>query len=92
MGEEAEDANFFDEIEACCNILHEFDADASILRYPCDKDMQSYFKKDVTLDFMNIAEFMESLIYSIDSIYSKLSYRNDYIAEAEYESEMRSQG
>lgn len=93
FGEETEDANYFDEIEACCNTLHEFDIDASIFRYPCNKDMQSYFKKDVTLDFMNVAEFMESLIHSIDNIDSELSYRNDYIdeAEAEYESEMMSQ-
>lgn len=92
FGEETKKANYFDEIEACCNTLHEFDTDASIFRYPCNKDMEIYFKKDLTLDFLNIAEFMESLIHSIDNINSELSYRNEHIdeAEAEIKSEMMS--
>lgn len=94
FGEEIEETNYLDEIEACCNALNNFDTDASIFRYPCNKDMQVYFKKDVILDFMNVAEFMESLIHSIDSIDSELSHRNDYIdeVEAEYRAEMMNQG
>ncbi len=83
--EETEETNYFDKIEVCCNTLNNFDKDASIFRYPCDKDMQVYFKKDVTLDFLNVAEFMESLINSIDYIEWELSNRNDYINEAEAE-------
>ena len=55
--------------------------------------MDLYFNKKTTLDFMNIAEFMESLIYSIDSIGNELNRRNDYIDEinAEYRAEMESE-
>lgn len=92
FGEETEETNYFDEIEVCCNTLHNFDTDASIFRYPCKKDMQVYFMKDVTLDFLNVAEFMESLINSIDNIYYELSYRNDYINEAEAEMRAEMEG
>ena len=45
------------------------------------------------MDFMNVAEFMESIIHAIDGIESELSARNEYIdeVEAEYRAEMEAE-
>ncbi len=92
-GEECSYTIYFNDITIACDKLQGFDGTASRFRYPCTKDMDLYFNKKTTLDFMNIAEFMESLIYSIDSIGNELNRRNDYIDEinAEYRAEMESE-
>lgn len=76
---------YFDDIGKCCEEIQGFDSDASKFRYPCDKSMNNYFKKDIKFDYMNIAELMESLIQSINGIDSELSFRNEYLDEAETE-------
>ena len=52
--------------------------------------MDFYFKKSKTLDFMNVAQFMESLIYAIKRVDAELSARNEYYDDmaAEYHAEM----
>ena len=47
--------------------------------------MDLHFNKQKTFDFMNVAEFMEGLIYAIDGIDSELGARNEYIDEIEFE-------
>lgn len=81
-GEDGAESYFVD-IEACCNHLQSFDNDASIFRYPCRKDMQVYFRQNISFDFMNVAEFMESMIHAIDGIDSELGVRNEYYNEME---------
>lgn len=92
-GEEADDATYFNEIESACGNLHTFDTMASTFRYPCTKEMDLHFSKITMMDFMNVAEFMESLIHAIDGIESELSARNEYIddVEAEYRAEMEAE-
>lgn len=92
-GEEPSDKAYFDDITVACDNLQGFDGDSSKFRYPCTKEMELYFKKPKTLDFMNVAEFMESLIHAIDGIESELSARNEYIdeMEAEYRAEMEAE-
>ena len=93
--------SYFDDIRKCCEELQGFDSDASRFRYPCDKLMNDYFQKITILDYMNIAECMESLIQAIDGIDTELNVRNEYLNEveaeirsemaAEYRSEMMSE-
>lgn len=82
-GEDAGDTVYFDDIEVICKDLNEFDATASIFRYPCSKDMDLYFSKVTDMDFINVAEFMEALIKTIDCIETELYVRNEYIDERE---------
>ena len=79
-----------DEIKNCCEELQGVDNDASKFRYPCSKRMDPYFNQSVSFDYMNIAEFMESIIDIIDCIGAELSVRNEYIdeMEADYRSAM----
>ena len=88
-GEESNDKNYFDDITEVCGNLQGFDGTASKFRYPCTKEMNLHFNKFKTLDFMNVAEFMESLICAIDGISAEIEARNEYIneMEAEYRSE-----
>lgn len=91
--EEATTITFFDEIEKYCVELQGYDNVASRFRYPCDKDMHLHYKSDTILDIMNIAEFMEGLINSLDCIDAELNHRNEYIneMEAEYKAEMEAE-
>lgn len=87
-----DDKVFFERVESCCDILNNYDVDASTFRYPCNKEMDYYFPNGNCLDVLNVAEFMESLIQAIDGICMELSARNEYIdeMEAEYRENMRS--
>lgn len=79
---------YFNKIDKFCEILQSFDRDASIFRYPCNKKLEPYFAQDMTLDYMNVVEIMETLIYAIDGIGTELSIRNEYIDEMCSETEV----
>ncbi len=88
--EDDETVKYFDKISKCCEELQSFDSDASRFRYPCTKYMELYNKREYSLDYLNVAEFMESLFTSIDGVSCELSTRNDYLneMEAEYRSDI----
>lgn len=80
-GEGKTTAEYFNEIKIGCDELQGFDSDASKFRYPCNKEMQPYFKKTAKFDYMNIAKFMEGLIYAIHGVELELAARSEYIDE-----------
>jgi len=84
---------YFDDITRLCNELQGYDSTASKFRYPCTKDMELYFKRICVFDFINVSEFMESLIDALDNVACELSVRNECIdeMEAEIRAEMRAE-
>lgn len=91
--EEQNDATFLDNITVVCEHLQGFDGTASKFRYPCTKEMNLHFNKQTIFDFVNVAEYMEGVIHTIDGICLELGRRNEYISEvkAEYRIEMESE-
>lgn len=84
-GEEPNEKQYLDDITVACQYLQDFDGEASRFRYPCTKKMDMHFKKETTLDLLNVSEFMESLVHAIDNVETELSVRNEYIDEMEAE-------
>ena len=84
-GEEPNEKQYLDDITIICQNLQDFDGTASRFRYPCTKKMERYFHSEKIMDFMNVAEFMESLVHAIYNIGIELGVRKEYIDEMEAE-------
>lgn len=68
--------------------FHNFDQSSDLFRYPCNKDMVSYFSKMKKLDIENVSSCFEELCNFLDAVDSMLSEIKDY--EAEMAAEMAS--
>lgn len=89
-GNEDSDEEYIKILENYCQQLHSLDSDASKFRYPVQKNMQLYFKRNHRFDFWNTGIFLEALNNALDNIDSALSDINERKAEmeAEYRSVM----
>lgn len=68
--------------------FHDFDLSSDLFRYPCNKNMESYFLDTKKFDIENVASCFEELCNFLDAVDSMLSEIKDY--EAEMAAEMAS--
>lgn len=61
--------------------FHNFDQSSDLFRYPCNKDMVSYFLEVKKLDIENVSSCFEELCNFLDAVDSRLSEIKDYEAE-----------
>lgn len=68
--------------------FHDFDQSSDLFRYPCNKNMDTYFLGGRNFDIENVASCFEELCNFLDSADGMLSAVQDY--EAETAAEMAS--
>ena len=63
--------------------FHNFDHASDLFRYPCNKNLESYFINSTKLDVENVSSCFEELCSFLDSVDGMLSAIKDYEAEME---------
>ncbi|MEG0681614.1 MAG: hypothetical protein RR581_08320 [Eubacterium sp.] len=77
-----------DDSQRYIQVFHDFDPSSALLRYPCNKNMESYFLKEWELDIDNISSCFEEICNFLNSVDGMLSEIKDF--EAEMAAEMES--
>lgn len=77
-----------DNAERYIRAFHNFDLGSDLFRYPCSKNMDSYFLNLKKFDIENVASCFEELCNFLDGVDSMLSAVKEY--EAEQSAEMAS--
>lgn len=83
-----DDDTTLDDTHQYIQTFHNFDQSSDLFRYPCNKDMVSYFSESRKLDIENVSSCFEELCNFLDAVDSMLSEIKDY--EAEMAAEMAS--
>ena len=84
----AEDDTTLVDSQQYIQTFHNFDQSSDLFRYPCNKNMESYFLDAKKLDIENVASCFEELCNFLDGVDGMLSAVQDY--EAEMAAEMAS--
>lgn len=67
--------------------LHNFDGASDKFRYPIDKHIQLYFKKQKKFDMSNVNKFFIELLSFLDAVDGMMSEHNKAMAEMQAEAE-----
>lgn len=70
-----------DDTQQYIQTFHDFDQSSDLFRYPCNKNMDSYFLDSKKFDVENVASCFEELCNFLDAVDSMLSEIKDYEAE-----------
>lgn len=68
-----EDVEYIELLRKYCFELHDYDSDASMFRYPVNKDMVPYFHSNRWFDFMNVSKFFEGIINAFYCIEAQIT-------------------
>lgn len=77
LGDEEENKKTIIIIEKYLNIINNFDGDSTKFRYPCNKEVQHYFKNIKKLDIKNVNNFFEELTTFFDGVLMMMSSQNE---------------
>lgn len=69
------------DVQQYIKMFHDFDQSSDRFRYPCNKNMDSYFLDARRFDVENVANCFEELLTFLDSVDSMFSAMRDYEIE-----------
>lgn len=73
----SEDDNTLDHVAEYMSMFHNFDKKSDIFRYPCDKNLKSYFLEEQEFDVYNVSLSFKELCNFLDGVDSMLKAIND---------------
>lgn len=76
-----DDDTTIEDVEGYIQAFHNFDLTSDLFRYPCDKNMNSYFIENTKVDVNNISICFEELCNFLDAVDSMLLTIKDYESE-----------
>ncbi len=65
--------------------INEFDGKAARFRYPIDKDLNLYYRREKFVDFDNVRDFFEDVFTFFDCVCNMMSVQNEQQRVIEYE-------
>lgn len=82
---EENDQNVIIYIKNYINQIHEIDSSSSFFRYPTNKNMDYYFKKNTFFDAKNVGDFFQEMSEFFKSIDYMMKDHNEWLEELEAE-------
>lgn len=80
-----ENNSFFHTIDNYVEQIQGLDSDSSKFRYPINKNLELYFRRNKRFDINIVGDFLEALYDAFDCIDAELNHINEIKAEIEYE-------
>ena len=73
-----DDDDTINNADKCIKKLHDIDTGSSLFRYPCNMNLEVYFKHRVFLSIENVSNYFEAIFNFFNAVNTMLSVAKEY--------------